>query len=46
MLEQELNATGYCREGYQETERMAGPTDFFIKGKCSEPATDDDRNIF
>jgi hypothetical protein len=24
----------------------AGPSDFFIKGKCSETASDNDRSIF
>jgi len=46
MLDQELKATGYCRDGYQETERMTGPSDFFIKGKCTESASDEDRSIF
>ena len=45
-LEQELKTTGYCREGFQEIERMTGPSAFFIKGKCDESATEQDRQQF
>lgn len=45
-LEKELKSTGYCREGYQETERVIDPSAFFIKGKCSETATEEDRKQF
>ena len=45
-LERELKSTGYCREGYREIERVTGPSAFFIKGKCSELATEEDRKQF
>lgn len=45
-LEEELKKTGFCREGYQETERMTGPSAYFIRGKCNETATETELEQF
>ncbi len=46
MLAEELEQSGYCRNGFMELERMTQPPDVFIKGECDESATEEDRNLF
>lgn len=34
MLEQELKNSGFCQQGYRETERVVEPTTIYIRGEC------------
>lgn len=45
-LEKKLSATGFCREGFMETERHLQPPKASIRGECNETATDRDRQNF
>jgi hypothetical protein len=45
-LKREMETTGFCREGFRETERMTGPDVFYIRGTCTETATDKDLQGF
>ena len=45
-LEKKLLTTGYCRDGWMETERQIQPPFANIRGKCNETATDKDRENF
>ena len=45
-LEQELNKSDFCREGYRETERVVEPPMVYIRGECKETAIADDRERF
>ena len=42
LLEQELNNTRYCRDGYFVIDRLDHPRDAFIFGECNEGATPED----
>ena len=46
MLQEELVKTGYCRAGFTETERATRPPQIYIKGKCKDTATENDRKQF
>jgi hypothetical protein len=45
-LEKKLTATGFCREGWMETERHFQPPNASIRGECNETATDKDHQNF
>jgi hypothetical protein len=45
-LERELSQSGFCRTGHSETERNLQPPTIYIRGECTEQATDDDRANF
>jgi hypothetical protein len=45
-LEKKLLATGFCREGWMETERHYQPPNASIRGECNETATDKDHQNF
>ena len=45
-LEKKLLATGFCREGWMETERHIQPPNASIRGECNETATDKDYKNF
>ena len=45
-LEKKLSATGFCREGFMETERHYQPPNASIRGECNEAATDRDLQNF
>lgn len=45
-LEKKLSATGFCREGFMETERHYQRPNASIRGECNETATDKDRQNF
>ena len=38
MLEQELKNSGFCQQGYRETERVVEPTTIYIRGECKKTA--------
>ncbi len=38
MLEQELKNSGFCPQGYRETERVVEPTTIYIRGECLKTA--------
>lgn len=46
MLEFELNKSSFCREGYRETERVTEFQVVFVRGECTETASDNDREQF
>jgi len=41
-LEKKLSQTGFCREGWMETEREFQPPRMVVKGECNETATESD----
>lgn len=45
-LEKKLLVTGFCREGWMETERHIQPPNASIRGECNETATDKDYKKF
>ena len=45
-LEKKLLATGFCRDGWMETERHIQPPNASIRGECNETATDKDYKNF
>lgn len=46
LMEDKLEASGYCREGYVVSERTIGFRRSVVSGECRETATDDDRSRF
>ncbi|BFM18566.1 lipoprotein [Maricurvus nonylphenolicus] len=46
LLDQKLETSGYCREGYMVLERFAEQGKSRIRGECKETATDADREHF
>lgn len=36
MLEQELKNSGFCQQGYRETERVVEPATIYIRGECKK----------
>ena len=42
-LEAELVKSGFCDAGHRETERVVEPPDVFIRGECSDVASEQDR---
>lgn len=46
MVDQALEQSGYCRDGYVLLGRYAGETVRRIRGECRERATEDDRHRF
>ena len=46
LLEKKLLASGFCRDGWMETERHFQPPNASIRGECDETATDRDRQNF
>ena len=45
-LEKKLLATGFCRDGWMETERHIQPPNASVRGECNETATDRDYENF
>jgi hypothetical protein len=45
-LEKKILASGFCREGWMEQERIYQPPNASIRGECNETATDKDRQNF
>jgi len=46
LLEKKLLASGFCRDGWMESERHFQPPNASIRGECDETATDRDRQNF
>jgi len=46
LLEKKLRVSGFCRDGWMETERHIQPPSASIRGECDETATDRDRQNF
>jgi len=42
-MERELKNSGFCHSGHRETERIVEPQTVFIRGECTEKASEDDR---
>ena len=45
-LEKKLLATGFCRDGWMETERHIQPPNASVRGECNETASDRDYENF
>jgi hypothetical protein len=46
MLDEVMEQTSYCREGYVLLGRYAGETTRRVRGECRDRATDEDRHRF
>lgn len=45
-LERELKNSAFCHSGHRETERIVEPQTVFIRGECTEKASEDDREKY